>query len=134
MLKKATIHTDGGARGNPGPSGIGVVIEFEGQTHKFKEFIGHATNNQAEYRAVLLALEKAKELGVEEADVFLDSELVKQQLAGNYKVKNVDLQPLFVKIWNISQSFKKVKYTHVARNDNKEADKLVNEILDESVK
>lgn len=134
MLKKATIHTDGGARGNPGPSGIGVVIEFEGQTHKFKEFIGHATNNQAEYRAVLLALEKAKELGVEEADVFLDSELVKQQLAGNYKVKNVDLQPLFVKIWNISQSFKKVKYTHVARNDNKEADKLVNEILDESIK
>ena len=134
MLKKAIIHTDGGARGNPGPSGIGVVIELDGQVHKFKEFIGHATNNQAEYRAVLLALEKAKELGVEEADVFLDSELVKQQLAGNYKVKNVDLQPLFLKIWNISQSFKKVKYTHVARNDNKEADKLVNEVLDENGK
>lgn len=79
-------------------------------------------------------MEKAKELGVEEADVFLDSELVKQQLAGNYKVKNADLQPLFVKIWNISQSFKKVKYTHVARNDNKEADKLVNQALDELAK
>lgn len=130
MLKKATIHTDGGARGNPGPAGIGVVIEINDQQHKFKEYIGETTNNQAEYKAVILALEKAQELGAEEIDLFLDSELVQQQLTQKYKVKNKDLQPLFVKVWNLSQGFKKVKYVHVARNDNKLADKLVNEALD----
>lgn len=134
MSRKATIHTDGGARGNPGPSGIGVVIEIDRETHKFKEYIGEATNNQAEYKAVILALQKAKELEVEEIDLFLDSELVQQQLNQNYKVKNKDLQPLFVQAWNLGLSFKKVKYTHVARNDNKLADKLVNEALDEAIK
>lgn len=131
MNKKATIHTDGGARGNPGPAGIGVVLELDGQTHNFKEYIGETTNNQAEYKAVILGLKKAKELGAEEVDVFLDSELVQQQLNQKYKVKNKDLAPLFVKAWNLSIGFKKVKYTHVSRNDNKEADALVNKVLDE---
>ena len=131
MTKKATIHTDGGARGNPGPAGIGVVIEINGEQNKYKEYIGKATNNQAEYKAVILALQKANELEVEEIDLFLDSELVQQQLNQKYKVKNKDLQPLFVQAWNLSQSFKKIKYIHVARNDNKAADKLVNEALDE---
>lgn len=134
MTKKATIHTDGGARGNPGPAGIGVVIEINGETHNFKEYIGETTNNQAEYKAVVLALQKAKELGVEEIDLFLDSELVQQQLNQKYKVKNKDLQLLFVQAWNLSQSFKKIKYTHVSRNDNKLADALVNQVLDEAGK
>ena len=134
MENRATIHTDGGARGNPGPSGIGAVIEFDGQTHNFKEYIGNATNNQAEYKAVILALEKAKKLGVEEIDLFLDSELVQQQLNQVYKVKNQDLAKLFVKAWNLSIGFKKIKYIHVRREDNKEADKLVNEALDEALK
>jgi len=130
---KATLHTDGGARGNPGPAGIGVVLEFSGQKKYFKKFIGHATNNQAEYQAVILGLEQAKQLGADEVDVFLDSELVQQQLSGNYKVKNQDLASLFVKVWNLQQGFKKVKYTHVYRTDNKEADKLVNQAIDQEL-
>jgi len=133
-MSKATIHTDGGARGNPGPAGIGVVLEINKEKHNFKEYIGETTNNQAEYRAVILGLQKAKEFGADEVDVFLDSELVQQQLSQVYKVKNADLAPLFVKAWNLAIGFKKVKYTHIRRNDNKEADKLVNQILDETLK
>lgn len=130
MAQKITIHTDGGARGNPGPAGIGAVLEYNDEKILLKEYIGEATNNQAEYKAVIMALEKAKELGAEEADVFLDSELVQRQLSEKYKVKNQDLGSLFVKVWNLAQSFKKVKYIHIYRNDNKEADKLVNEAID----
>jgi|SRR3989344_679441 len=126
------MHTDGGARGNPGPAGIGVVLEYNDQKKNYKKFIGTATNNQAEYQAVILGLEKAKEAGIQEVDVFLDSELVQQQLIGGYKVKNQDLASLFVKVWNLQQSFKKVKYIHVRRTDNKEADKLVNQAIDEA--
>ncbi|OGY45371.1 MAG: hypothetical protein A3A24_00420 [Candidatus Buchananbacteria bacterium RIFCSPLOWO2_01_FULL_46_12] len=131
-MNKATMHTDGGARGNPGPAGIGVVLEYNDQKKNYKKFIGTATNNQAEYQAVILGLEKAKEAGIQEVDVFLDSELVQQQLIGGYKVKNQDLASLFVKVWNLQQSFKKVKYIHVRRTDNKEADKLVNQAIDEA--
>ena len=134
MSNHVIIHTDGGARGNPGPAAIGVVIELDGKKHQFKEYIGETTNNQAEYRAVILALEKAATLSANEVDIFLDSELVQQQLSGNYKVKNKDLAPLFVKVWNLSQQFKRVKYTHVRREDNKLADKLVNQAFDEAGK
>lgn len=133
-MSKAIIHSDGGARGNPGPAGIGAVVDFNGQQYLLKEYIGEGTNNQAEYKAVILALEKAVELGADEADVYLDSELVQQQLSGNYKVKNQELATLFVKIWNISQKFKKIKYTHIYREDNKLADKLVNQAIDEALK
>ncbi|MBI3290668.1 ribonuclease HI family protein [Candidatus Falkowbacteria bacterium] len=134
MPGKITIHTDGGARGNPGPAGIGAVLEFDGRQKTFKKYIGHATNNQAEYQAVILALEKAKEISAGELDIFLDSELVQQQLSQKYKVKNQDLALLFIKVWNLSLNFKKVKYIHVRRNDNKLADKLVNEAIDEALK
>ncbi len=131
-MTKATLHTDGGARGNPGPGGIGVVLDYQGKRLLFKEFIGQATNNQAEYKAVILGLAEAKKLGAEEVDVFLDSELVQQQLSGLYKVKNQGLGSLFVQVWNLQQGFKKVKYVHVRREDNKEADKLVNQAIDEA--
>lgn len=134
MSNKVTIHTDGGARGNPGPAGIGVVLEYEGKKLTFKKYIGPATNNQAEYQAVILGLQVAKEIGAVEVDVFLDSELVQQQLSGRYKVKNAELGVLFVKAWNLSMAFKKVKYTHIYREDNKLADKLVNQAIDEAVK
>lgn len=134
MPNKATIYTDGGARGNPGPAGIGVVLKYEGKQLTFKKYIGQATNNQAEYQAVILGLEKAKELGAQEIDVFLDSELVQQQLSQKYKVKNRDLGSLFVKVWNLAMSFKKVKYVHIYREDNKLADKLVNQAIDEALK
>ncbi|MFA6410607.1 MAG: ribonuclease HI family protein [Candidatus Buchananbacteria bacterium] len=133
MVNKVTIFTDGGARGNPGPAGIGAVIKYDNQVLKLKKYIGHATNNQAEYQAVILGLEKAKELGALEVDVFLDSELVQQQLSQKYKVKNADLGALFVKVWNLAMNFKKIKYTHIYRQDNKLADKLVNEAIDEGL-
>jgi len=129
-MSKLTIFTDGGARGNPGPSGIGVHIKEGGD---FKEYIGEATNNQAEYKAVILALKKAKELGGEELDFYLDSQLVVEQINQNYKIKDKELGKLFVQVWNLQQSFKKVTFTHVPREQNKEADKLVNEAIDENI-
>jgi ribonuclease HI len=133
-MAKAILNTDGGARGNPGPAGIGVVLKYENQIFNLKKYIGPATNNQAEYQAVILGLEKAKELGADEVDVYLDSELVQQQLSQKYKVKNQDLGSLFIKVWNLAQSFKKVKYIHIYREANKLADKLVNEAIDEAIK
>lgn len=130
MSTSAIIHTDGGARGNPGPAGIGVVIEVAGKTHQFKEFIGRATNNQAEYRAVLLALQEAKQLGLTHLNFILDSELVVKQLQREYKIKDPELGKLFVQIWNLSQEFFEVNYRHVRREQNREADKLVNDAID----
>jgi len=134
-MNKLIVYTDGGARGNPGPAGIGVVVYDENKKllKQYKKFIGHATNNQAEYQAVILALEKVKELKVSEIDFFLDSELVVNQLKGEYRVKDKDLGSLFVKIWNLSQNFQKIKYRHVPRAENHLADKLVNQVIDEAM-
>jgi len=129
-MKKAILHTDGGARGNPGPAGIGAVLEIEDKKHNYKKYIGEATNNQAEYKALILGLEKAHELGVEEVDCLLDSELVVKQLKREYRVKDKDLGVLFVQTFNLSQKFKKITFKHVFREQNKEADKLVNEAID----
>jgi ribonuclease HI len=128
---KLQIYTDGGARGNPGPAGIGVVIwSGNNLVGRHKNYIGEATNNQAEYKAVILALEEAKKLGVKELEFFLDSELVVKQINREYKVKDKDLAPLFVQVWNLSMGFKKVIFKHIPREKNKEADKLVNEAID----
>jgi len=130
--KKLIIHTDGGARGNPGPAGIGAVIcdEDKKLIAEISRYIGETTNNQAEYRALLAGIEKAKDLGCEEICFYLDSELVVKQLNREYKVKNQELAPLFVKIYNASLDFKKVTYHHIPREKNKEADKLANEAMD----
>ena len=130
--KKLIIYTDGGARGNPGPAGIGAIIYGEDKKviAEISEFIGRATNNQAEYRAVIFAIEKAKKLGAQEIDFFLDSELVVKQLNREYKVKNKELAPLFVKIYNACINFEKVTFTHVRREMNVEADKLANDAMD----
>jgi ribonuclease HI len=135
MNKKFIIYTDGGARGNPGPAGVGVVVydakkKIVGRYHKY---LGEATNNQAEYQAVVLALERAKTLGVEEIDFFLDSELVVSQLKMDYRVKDKELGSLFVKVWNLAQGFKKITYRHIPREENKEADRLVNEAIDKGL-
>lgn len=130
-FNKLQIYTDGGARGNPGPAGIGAVIwDGNNLVGRHKDYIGEATNNQAEYKAVILALEEAKKLDAEELEFFLDSELVVKQLNREYKVKDKDLAPLFVRVWNLSMGFKKVIFRHVPREKNKEADKLVNEAID----
>lgn len=131
MSKKVKLFTDGGARGNPGPAGIGVVIKDGDKIIlEANEYIGETTNNQAEYKALILGLEKAKELKAEEAECFLDSELVTKQMNGEYKVKNKELAPLFVKAWNLSLGFKKIIFKHIYRENNKEADRLVNEAID----
>ena len=132
---KLVIFCDGGARGNPGPAGIGAVIYDTNKKvlAEISEYIGEATNNQAEYRAVIAAIEKAKEIKADELLFYLDSELVVRQLNGEYRVKNKELAPLFVKIYNASLDFKKVSYSHIPREMNKEADKLVNKALDLAV-
>lgn len=132
---KLQIFTDGGARGNPGPAGIGVVIWNGNElVDRHKKYIGEATNNQAEYKAVILALEEASKLAVEELEFFLDSELVVKQINREYKVKDKDLAALFVQVWNLNMGFKKATFTHVPREKNKEADKLVNEAIDGALK
>jgi len=134
-IKKITIFTDGGARGNPGPAGIGAILYNEaGEVlAKISEYLGVSTNNQAEYKALISALKKAQELKAEEVICYLDSELVVCQLNREYKVKNKDLAPLFLEIHNLSLSFKKIIYTHIPRERNKEADKLANEAMDRGV-
>jgi ribonuclease HI len=129
---KLIIYTDGGARNNPGPAGIGcLLLDEQGkEVAHIARYIGETTNNQAEYQAVVAAIEKAKELKASELDFYLDSELVVKQLKGEYKVKSADLAPLFLKIHNLSLSFNKIKYTHIPREKNKEADKLVNMAID----
>jgi ribonuclease HI len=130
--KKLIIYTDGGARGNPGPAGCGAVIYDQDKNiiAEISEFIGKATNNQAEYKAVVFAIKKAREFETEFLDFYLDSELVVKQLKREYKVKNKELAPLFVQIYNETLNFKKVNFTHVRREFNKEADKLANLAMD----
>lgn len=131
-MKKIIIFSDGGARGNPGPAGIGAVLYDENKKiiTTISKYLGVATNNQAEYQALILALKKATELKTEEVICYLDSELVVRQLNREYKVKNKDLAPLFLQIHNLSLQFKKVSFFHIPREQNKEADKLANEAMD----
>lgn len=129
---KLKIFTDGGARGNPGPAGIGAIAYGEdgGVVFTVSEYIGEGTNNQAEYKAVIAALEKAKACKAEELLFYLDSELVVKQISREYKVKNADLAPLFLKVYNLTLGLKKVKFQHIPREKNKEADRLANEAMD----
>lgn len=130
--KRIKIYTDGGARGNPGPAAIGVVfMNGDEILDEYKEFIGDTTNNQAEYRAVLAALNISRDKGYTNLDFYIDSQLVVEQLNRNYKVKDKGLQQLFLEAWNIIQEFKKVTFTHIPREENTAADRLVNEALDE---
>ncbi|MBD3359786.1 MAG: reverse transcriptase-like protein [Candidatus Buchananbacteria bacterium] len=135
MVKTLKIFTDGGARGNPGPAAIGVVIKNnKGEVLKeYAEYLGKTTNNQAEYRALLKGLELAKEFKPWEVICYLDSELVVKQMNQEFKVKDKDLQPLFVQVWNMAINFKKVSYHHIPRDFNKEADKLLNQELDKRI-
>ncbi len=129
---KVIIYTDGGARGNPGPAAIGVVINGK----EYGEYVGEQTNNQAEYAAVIFALKKAKALFGKksaELEVRMDSELVVRQLNGAYKIEEPSLKSLFVDVWNLKMDFKKVAFIHVPREQNKIADKMVNKVLDSRI-
>jgi len=132
MAVKAIIYTDGGSRGNPGPSALGVVVtEESGKVLKeYSHYLGEVTNNQAEYEAVIFALQKAKQLRIKEVELRVDSELIGRQLLGMYKIKDPDLQPLFLKAWNLRLDYDKVDIKIIPREQNKKADKLVNRELD----
>ncbi len=136
-MKKFIVHTDGGARGNPGPSALGVVIcnEKDQTLKEYGEYIGETTNNEAEYRAVISALKKIKSTwGKEQAKqsevhVLSDSELLVKQMNGEYKIENPKIQQFFIEIWNLKIDFKKVEFSAVPREKNKAADRMVNEAL-----
>jgi ribonuclease HI len=129
---RAKLSTDGGARGNPGPAAYAYVLEAEDGTvlAAHGEAIGRATNNVAEYRALVEGLRKALELAVDEVDVVSDSELVVKQMRGEYRVKNEALQQLSIEAGRLARRLRKVTYTAVRREHNELADRLVNEALD----
>ena len=129
---KATLWTDGGARGNPGPAAYGYVLEDEKGTvlAAHGESIGTATNNVAEYRALVAGLEKAAELGVGDLEVVSDSELLVKQMRREYKVKNETLRDLHDRASSVAGRLVSVRYRAVRREHNELADQLVNEALD----
>jgi len=133
-MKRAVIHTDGASSGNPGPSGIGVVIELGNQHYEFSSYIGSTTNNVAEYSALIRGLEEARDLGAEEVDAFMDSELICKQLNGEYKVKHPGLLPLYQKARTVASAFKRVTFSHVPRNENKRADALSKKAVEQAPK
>ena len=132
------IYTDGGSRGNPGPAASGAVIKslLDGEEGEIlaevSKFLGEDTNNQAEYTAIVIGLEKAAELGATRVEMRLDSELATKQLKGEYKVKDAEIAKRFLEVKNLCHKFEQVKFEHVRREFNKEADAIVNKCLDEN--
>lgn len=131
-LNNVIIYTDGGSRGNPGPSAAGfVIMTADGEVVcEGGAYLNLTTNNVAEYEAVYLGLEKAQELGVKRIDFRLDSQLVVNQMNGIYKVKDSDLRPIHNRVTELAQQFDKITYTHILREYNQLADGVVNKILD----
>jgi len=138
-MKKFVIYTDGGSRGNPGRAAVGVVVcnEKSQVIKKYGEYLGNnLTNNEAEYEAVIFALKKFKSLFgktlSENTDIEIrsDSEFLVKQMNGEYKILDEKIQKLFIEAWNLRMDFKSIKFRHIAREKNKEADRLVNESLD----
>lgn len=136
IVKEVKLFTDGGSRGNPGPSASGYVLmdKDDNVIKKSGIYLGITTNNQAEYQALKLGLEEAQKLGARDVDVYLDSLLVVNQMKGIFKVKNRDLWPIHEAIKEQVKQFKKVSFTHVPRLMNKLADAEVNETLDAALK
>lgn len=130
-MRRLSLYIDGGSRGNPGPAGIGVVIldERGKKIKEFNKYLGITTNNIAEYNAVIYGLQEALIEKADEVELNLDSELVVQQLKGEYRVKNANIKPLFEQALHLISGFKKVEIKHIAREKNKEADKLVNKAI-----
>lgn len=129
---KAMLNTDGGARGNPGPAAIGVVIRDESGNilNEFGKRIGVGTNNEAEYKALVYGLNALKKLDIDSCVCNLDSELVVKQLNGQYKVKEPRMRILYDEVKELAKGFVEINFVHVPRKDNSHADKLVNEALD----
>ncbi len=135
-MEKIIVNCDGGSRGNPGPSALGVSILIGKERKEYGKYLGEGTNNEAEYQAVIFALKKIKSLvGSGDAEnikveVRLDSELVEKQLNGKYKLKAKNLFAFFGEIKKLEMDFKKVDFIHVPREENSRADAMVNKELD----
>jgi len=138
-MKKIIVYVDGGSRGNPGKAAIGVVFcnEKDQAIKKYGEYLGdNLTNNDAEYQAIIFALKKFKTVfgkAISESsdvEVRSDSELVVKQLNGDYRLTDPKIQQFFIEIWNLKFDFQSIKFKHITRENNKEADRLVNEALD----
>ena len=129
--RKAIIHTDGVAVPNPGQAAIGVTIKDGqgGHIASISRPVGYATNNQAEYSAIIAALEKAISLGIEQVEIRSDSELVVNQINGDYRVKNAALRTLYIKVKQLESQLKGFSIIHVPREQNKEADRLAGKAL-----
>jgi len=132
IMDKITIYIDGGSRGNPGPASFGVVFP----SNQYSQFLGTKTNNEAEYGGLIFALKKIKSLyGKDKSknmdiEIKSDSELLVKQMNGKYKVKNENIQKLFLEAWNLKIDFKNLQITHIPRENNKQADTLANQALD----
>jgi ribonuclease HI len=131
-VNKVTIFTDGAARGNPGPAAIGAVIKDEKNNivATISRCLGATTNNQAEYQAIIAALEKAVSLSARQVALYSDSELVVNQINGRYKVKHTALRPLYQEVVKLAGALENIKITYIPRERNKEADALANKALD----
>ncbi len=135
-MKTQILFTDGGSRGNPGPSAAGYAILDEDDNILVKRgiYLGVTTNNQAEYTALKLGLEELQKMGSKNVRVFMDSLLVVNQMLGIFKVKNRDLWPIHDEAQKLAENFKRISFTHVPRSMNKIADAAVNEALDSAAK
>jgi ribonuclease HI len=134
-VRKVVVNVDGGARGNPGPAAIGAVAaDPAGEVLAERgAYIGETTNNVAEYRALLLGLQLARELGATEVEVINDSELVAKQISGDYRVKHAGLKPLYLEAMEALRGFDRSSVRSVRRESNTRADALVNQALDEEL-
>jgi ribonuclease H / adenosylcobalamin/alpha-ribazole phosphatase len=133
---KVLVEADGGSRGNPGPAGYGAVVWSADRSNvlaESKSAIGRATNNVAEYRGLIAGLEAASEIGATDVDVFMDSQLLVEQMSGRWRVKHPDLAPLHRRASELARTFQRITYTWIPRNDNSYADRLANEAMDAAV-
>ncbi len=130
-VKRVVIHSDGASRGNPGPAAIGATIKDEhGKLiARISQRIGRTTNNQAEYRAIIAALEEAARLGAEQVELNSDSELVVRQIKGEYRVKKATLRPLYQRVKQLQSRLESLTVNHIPRQQNIEADRLANRAL-----
>lgn len=127
---RVTVHIDGGSRGNPGPAAAGVVIAADGEViYQAGVFLGKATSNVAEYRGLLAGLEAARRLGAGEVEVRSDSQLLVRQMTGEYRVRNPGIKPLHERAVRLAAAFRRCDFRHVSRENNLQADAMVNKAL-----
>lgn len=132
--KSATIYIDGSSHGNPGPAGVGIVIHQNSRPVKnIHKYIGEATNNVAEYTALIYSLQEALILGIKDLVIKSDSELLVNQLKGSYKVRNLNLRTLYEEFMHLKDGFEKLKVEFIGRKDNVQADKLANKAINSRV-